>query len=853
MPIIEDTKEKLLQQLEFLQDHVKELNALQWAKDKEENELIRLNRELKTISACNQVLVRAKNEFALVQQICDILIDVGTYSMAWIGYPDENNSCYLRTVAFSGADECHLSFSNINLKGEDTELGPTGRAIKYCRTEIVNDTTEDLTFILWKEDAVKHNFRSVISLPLSFEENCFGAITIYSNEPNYFDTNEKNLLLELKNDLAYGIAALRNHEETEKYQSELKKSEENYRNLIEISPNATFVTVNGNCAFINNAALRLIGSEKYSNIIGRPFIDFVHPDYKVSVIKRTTQITSFKIPRQIEIKLINLQNKVIDVLLTSSYMDYKGEPAAQIVLNDITELHQTMNALKESEERFRNLFENAPIGILKTSLKGKIFMANNAMVNMLGYDSFEEFAETPMSDIYKDNKERNKFLKLIKEKKILKGYETVFYKKNGSPIVISSNTRLVYSNNDKEYYIEGAIEDITSRHKIEEELVRAKEKAEEISRMKGNFLANMSHELRTPLVAILGFAEIFQSEFTNSLFKEMADSIFNSGTRLLETLNSILDLSRLEANKIEIFNEEVNVVEIVDEYITKYSSAAIKKNLYLEKYVENDLVKIKTDIQLLQKIIDHVINNALKYTVEGGIGVTVKDMVKNKKRIVAIEICDTGIGIPNENLNTIFEEFRQVSEGINRNYEGTGIGLTITKKFAELLGGTIKVESVKGKGSKFTILIPDKNETPTTEEPEVKLPELNDNKHTSTSDILLVDNDEPTADVTRIILKKFYNLDIASSGQQAIDYVRQKKYNAILMDINLGIGMNGIDTMKHIKKMHNYRDVPVIAFTAYAMSGDREKFLKHGFNEYIAKPFEKNELIGLLDNILKNK
>jgi len=846
------TNEELIIQLEILQKKLKDFENIQLARKNEDRILLRLNHALTTISACNKILVRAKSEFSLLQQICDTLVDIGKYSMAWICFINDEDFSSLQPVAFSGSEQIYRNFSNIDFSNNSNKLGPTGKAIKFIKTQIVNNIAADPDFELWKDTALNNGINSAIALPIVYEGKCFGALTIYSNEQGYFDSNEENLLQELTADLAFGIAALRNQKITEKFQQELKESEENYRKLIEISPNAILVLHDGKCVFLNKTAIKIFGADKYDDLIFKLFIDFVHPDFKVAAIKQMTYAGEKQKNTVREIKLINLKDKVLDLLMACAYTNFKGEPAIQVVLNDITELKSVENSLRDSEQRYRMLFENALVGILKSTEEGQILMANDAMINMLGYGSFEEFSKIKAYEFYQNKNDREVFIKSIKEKKTIKGFETVFLKKDGSPIVIHTNARFVENIENNESFIEGTIEDVTSKHKIEEELIRAKEKAEEISRIKGNFLANMSHELRTPLVSILGFAEIFQNEFSGSVYKEMADSIFNSGNRLLETLNSILDLSKLEANKIELRKKETNVVPIVNECIDRFIPVARDKNLFFKKEIEDEEIKGILDVQLFEKIINHILNNAVKYTIKGGITVQVKKIFEKGKHWVAIYVSDTGIGIPKDNLNTIFEDFRQVSEGLNRNYEGTGIGLTITKKFVQMLDGEIRVESNEGLGSKFIVLLPSpevKIKENTNEETEHLQIIKNGDEQRNLPNVLLVENDWPTIDVTRILLRKFYNIEIAITGEIALDAVRQKKYDAILMDINLGAGIDGVEAMNKIRELPDYKNKPIAAFTAYAMVNDRAKFLNFGFSDYIAKPFDKKSLLELMDRL----
>ena len=238
------------------------------------------------------------------------------------------------------------------------------------------------------------------------------------------------------------------------------------------------------------------------------------------------------------------------------------------------------------------------------------------------------------------------------------------------------------------------------------EIIKAKEKAEESDRLKSTFLANISHELRTPLNGILGFAEILQNELTDPVYIEMSEAIHNSGIRLLETLNSIIDLSVIENNKMELYITRVNLADLIKERVLLYKVVSANENLEIIHHCQPDIISIQSDPKILTNVLNNLIDNAIKYTKEGGITIEAGIDETGQKPIVWINVSDTGIGIPENRLDHIFDRFTQVSEGQNRDYEGAGLGLTICKKYIEVLQGEISVKSKLDKGSDFLIRLP---------------------------------------------------------------------------------------------------------------------------------------------------
>ncbi len=421
------------------------------------------------------------------------------------------------------------------------------------------------------------------------------------------------------------------------------------------------------------------------------------------------------------------------------------------------------------------------------------------------------------------------------------------------PLEIKGNlhffeARFITYDNDK---ILSTIRDITLQEKMMTELVEAKEKAEEMNVVKSNFLANMSHELRTPLHGILGFAQILSEEITDEELTKMVNVIYKSGTRLLETLNLLLNFSKTEENNIETVYSEVDINNLMYETLSLFKPFAESKNLNISYEITVNEIKIYTDERLLREILNNLINNAVKFTDEGSI--TVSCVVSNKENLI-IKVKDTGIGIPVDKYEQIFQEFRQESEGLSRNFEGTGLGLTLTKRYVEILGGSINVESKSNIGTEFTVIIP--NIGYAIKSSSIDLLE-NENINiipapSGKRKLLLVENDKVSAMLVKTFVKKLYDLDIVLNGSEALQLITKVKYDAILMDINLGNGFTGLETAQKIKKLKRYKNKPIIAVTAFAMEEDKEEFLKYGCTHYLPKPFEKDDLLLILNSALNN-
>jgi len=387
------------------------------------------------------------------------------------------------------------------------------------------------------------------------------------------------------------------------------------------------------------------------------------------------------------------------------------------------------------------------------------------------------------------------------------------------------------------------------------ELVEAKELAEQSEKAKESFLANMSHEIRTPMNAILGMANLLHSTPLNSVQQKYLDAINISGNSLMVIINDILDFSKIEAGKLSFETIGFKPQDVIEHLVASVQYKLTEKSIIITPKISEKVNQIVLgDPVRLNQILLNLVNNAIKFTPQGTIDIICEDEKEDEKNLtLKFTVSDTGIGISKEKMDKIFESFSQADVSTTRKFGGTGLGLTISKNLVELQNGSISVESEEGKGSVFSFIIPYKKGTeadvPKTEHTEYAAESLTNVK------VLVVDDHEMNRLLAASIIGRWkFEVETAVDGKEAIEKLEKDNYDIILMDMLMPV-MDGIEATKHIRNElpKEKAGIPIIAVTANAMKGDREKCIEAGMNDYVAKPFDPKELYNKMAYFLKDK
>jgi len=681
-------------------------------------------------------------------------------------------------------------------------------------------------------------------------------------------------------------------------EKKLQDEEEKNLGLLEKSKRSIYtLDLDGNITYVNPAFMKLLEVTDPAELINQPFL----PKKLWNKPREGKQFLKELQNGYVDTKELTLKTakgrKIYVTVFSTITRDVHGRiNGFQGMLDDITSkkelvtLRETEKALRENEEKYRNVVENTNDGICIIQ-DDSVKFTNNSLTEIIGCSKDEIIGKNFEDFVHPDElqKAKDKYQRFITEEQDEQRYETALKHKNGQRIEVEFNTSVTDYGDRRAWLV--FIHDITKRKQAEENLRQAMKRTEqtqvELKQLnlqleasaeqanlmaheavvadlaKSQFLSNMSHEIRTPMNAIIGFSDVLSEEQLTQEQKYYVTIIRDSAKNLLQLINDILDFSKIEAGKLDVEIVSCSLEHLLAVTESLMRPLAIEKGLTFEILQCEDLpAQIRTAPVRLKQCLVNLISNAIKFTEKGHVYVNVSlekgDCKENcpaplrsqngePQSFLRFDVEDTGIGIPADKQESIFEEFMQADKSSTAQYGGTGLGLAITKRLTRLLGGEISLTSQVGKGSMFSLVIPISLETESQKSfnkynaaDELNQPEVGKQDKLS-GDVLVAEDSKTNQELIKLLLERMgLQVTMVEDGKECIDIALSRTFDLILMDIQMP-NVSGYEAAKTLRKKQV--QTPIIALTAYVMKADRQKCIEAGCDDYIAKPIDRKILL----------
>jgi PAS domain S-box-containing protein len=611
---------------------------------------------------------------------------------------------------------------------------------------------------------------------------------------------------------------------------------------------------NGRFIRINRTELDWLGY-RAEELLGEPFKTILAPHHHPMFKEEFNRLVREGRVSGLEYDLLCKDGSLLPVTLnaTAIYDPDRGFVASRSTMIDNREGRKAEQILRESEETYRALFESANDAIFLIDPQGRYIRVNQRCAELLQYPVEELLGHAPFDFIADEEmpEAADRLARLLRGER-LPVYERRFRRKDGSVIDTEINLSLIRDHSQQPKLVQSVVRNITERKQAEETLRQANLELERAMRVKDEFLAAMSHELRTPLTGILGLSEVLLQGLYGPLNEKQASSartIEESGRHLLQLINDILDLSKIESGRFELRPVEVGVNEICQASFRLVGPMAAAKRQTLAFSCRPQEISLRADSRRLKQILVNLLSNAIKFTPEGGeLGLEV--WADRAESLVHFKVWDMGIGIAPEDLHRLFKPFVQLDSSLSRSYTGTGLGLSLVRRLADLHGGRVSIESQPGAGSRFTLSLPWQpgGDSPAgAAQGGWPAPGRRDRV------LLVEDHDANRRMYADFLDAQGYLVETAGSGEEGLHKAALNPPGLVVMDIQMP-GMSGLEAIRSLRGLPDpaLSRVPILALTALAMPGDRDRCLEAGASAYLAKPVSLADLAASIHTLLHN-
>ena len=836
--------EELSQQAEELSQQSEELSRQNEELQTQTEEIQTLNAELNRREELLQKLLDAArlsgSEQKVMHDICHAAMGMfGEAAAAVAVYEKQADRLVIQAIAGLGE-------ANEALKWRPAEKTFPSLVIDENRTACLNDATlrPDITML---EVPGQGMCQAVLCALMQTDGRAFGAVSIYSRQKLEWTAEQFRLAEWLAGQCAHILEALR-------FQDEIRRLYAEQQVIFNSSPAMIWYKDRQNNFIRVNRAVALSVGKSPDEIEGKSAYQ-LFPQQAERYYQDDLEVINSGQPKLGIVEQMDTADGETRWVLTDKlpYRDETGKITGVLLFTvDITERKRAEEAIREGQrqnEFLASVVERSSQPFAVGYPDGRLGLVNNAFEKLTGYTGDElraiDWAKTLTPPDWQEIEEQK--LEELRRTGQAVRYRKEYIRKDGVRVPIELLVHIAEDSESKPEYYYSFITDITAQKQTEDILHQAKAAAESANEDKGRFLANISHELRTPMNAILGMVDLALQKQTDPTARDFLRTAKESADLLLAILSDLLDSAKIDAGKLELESAAFSLRRVLEQTAQVLIVRASEKGIPFSYHIAPEVPDVFVGDQVrLRQILLNLAGNGIKFTDKGEVAIGI-EIVSQTADGACLEFAvrDTGIGIPQSDLEHIFQPFIQADASSTRRFGGTGLGLTICSNLVSMMGGRIWVQSEPGKGSTFcfTVRLPLGKELP----PEPKAPQVP--TATSKLHILLVEDNPANQKLAAYILQeRGHAVDIAGSGLQALDLAQDNHYNVILMDVQMP-GMDGLEATKAIREKEREKRVPIVAMTAHAMKGDRERCLAADMDGYLPKPIDGHELIALVETL----
>lgn len=683
-----------------------------------EHEIERLAKLYDALGRVNRAIVSSTTRDELFRKVCRVLVERGGFHTAWVGWRDAATQRIV-PVAQYGDSHGYLTQLDIYADERPAGRGPTGIAFRAGRTYIANDLLNDPAAAPWRQRMEQSGFRASAVLPIRVSGEVNGALTVYSDQPGFFQQPEIALLEEAASDLSFALDSFERENARIEAEHKLRSEKQFSDTMIESTPGVVYV-YDEQLRFLRwNRTFETVTGYTADEIPGMTPSDFFAADEQAPLAEAIGRVFA-EGAAWIEADLLAKTGERLPYLFTGRRVVFDGKNCLVGVGVDIAGRKRAEIGLKESERKYREVVEYAHNIILRWNADGRITFLNDYGQRFFGYAAEEIIGRNVLGTIVPETESSGRDLaQLMQDIQIdPEAFEQNVnenMRRGGERVWVAWTNHVMRGADGRVAEILSIGSDLSERMNAESERAR-RERAEEADRIKSAFLATMSHELRTPLNSIIGFTGIVLKGLAGPLNAEQSKQlgmVRKSARHLLALVNDVLDISKIEAGQLEVAWQPFDARRSLEKAIGLVAPQAEAKGLALQSVVAPDVAGAVGDQRRFEQILLNLLGNAVKFTGKGSVTLAADTAthanlggIPAGEAVLRVRVTDTGIGIKPEDLATLFQPFRQIDTGLARSHEGSGLGLAICRRLAGLMGGEISATSEWERGSTFTLMLP---------------------------------------------------------------------------------------------------------------------------------------------------